>query len=247
MLFYLLLFLVYSEEVELECGETTYCYLDGNKLMIQPAINETTNKPITDTDLVLGSIQKGSNTITGFIDIQFIANPYENDDVEHEFVAIGDYAFNNLNQNLNSIIIPKTVKSIGSYAFNSCLLSNINIPKSVEVIGESCFSLCGHLDTITFASDCELKSINANAFEGCPISALILPKNVSSVGKFCFVMCGKLRSVTIPASLTSIGEYCFDGCNDLRELIDYSSFGNIGTYLPNMLPAFIYIQVIRKN
>lgn len=48
--------------------------------------------------------------------------------------VIGDYMFQGL-ANLNRIILPKTVKKIGEYAFNVVPLAEIDIPDDVERIG----------------------------------------------------------------------------------------------------------------
>ena len=92
MLFYLLLVHVYSEVIDLECGEYTYCYLEDVIIKIQPAIDKANNKPTTETDLVLKQILYIDQRIPQFI-VQFIANPYPNDEVEHKFVTIGHDAF----------------------------------------------------------------------------------------------------------------------------------------------------------
>ena len=70
-------------------------------------------------------------------------------------VEIADIAFVNL-ANINTIIIPNTIKKIGSNVFKGCInLSNISIPTSVLSIGESTFDGCDSLLEITYEGTIE--------------------------------------------------------------------------------------------
>lgn len=65
--------------------------------------------------------------------------------------SINDYAFCGCD-GLTSIVIPKSVESIGNGAFCECEnLSSINIPKGVTSIGQASFRDCYKLTTITFS------------------------------------------------------------------------------------------------
>ena len=185
MLFYFLsLFPVYSEEVDLACGETTYCYLSENNLIIQPAYDKETDQPTTATELILKRIQTGSNSIPFNIYVSFNANPYQNDEVQHKFVAIGEYAFSQINTNLGSIDLPATITSIGPGAFVQCSrLSSITITKSVEVIGKDCFYNCKSLGSVT------------------------IPASLTSIGIDCFYGCYNLRELMDYSSFGDIGSY----------------------------------------
>ena len=112
---------VYSDEVELACGETTYCYLSESNLIIQPAYNKETNKPTTDTDLALKYIKiDQSISLPQSIYLCINANPYPNDEVQHKFVAIDNNAFAMMENNFYQITIPETVTSISDNAFMYC-------------------------------------------------------------------------------------------------------------------------------
>ena len=81
--------------------------------------------------------------------------------------TIGEYAFAGL-ENLENIIIPegsilnKTSKS----AFQRCTnLKNINLPESLTIIEESVFADCSNLENIVIPKTCV--EIGINAFAGC--------------------------------------------------------------------------------
>ena len=82
------------------------------------------------------------------------------------------------------VIIPNSVKSIGTGAFGGCSsLTSVTIPKSVTSIGEKAFLDCNSLTTVTIPNS--VASIGEDAFDGC--SATIYcdfeskPRNWSSV------------------------------------------------------------------
>jgi len=88
----------------------------------------------------------------------------------------------------NEYTIPKSVTSIGNYAFKGCdKLTSITIPKSVTSIGDYAFSGCDGLKSIT------------------------IPNSVTSIGSGAFAHSNGLTSLTIPNSVTSIGSYEFSG------------------------------------
>lgn len=60
---------------------------------------------------------------------------------------IGSSAFYQ-REDLESIILPKTVTEISSYAFHECKnLKNVKVPNSIEVIGRNAFAYCDALES----------------------------------------------------------------------------------------------------
>ncbi len=93
------------------------------------------------------------------------------------------------------VVIPDTVKSIGSSAFLSCKeLTSVVIPDSVTSIGESAFKGCENLESIS------------------------IPDTVTSIGSSAFYNCKKITSITIPDSVKSMGYNVFYGCTSLKDL-----------------------------
>lgn len=72
----------------------------------------------------------------------------------------GDWANNALKQ----IVIPSTVKRIGYQAFASTELESVVIPKSVEYIDSFAFEGNIYLENVIFEGECTVK---ISAFSGC--------------------------------------------------------------------------------
>ena len=101
-------------------------------------------------------------------------------------VMIGDSAFDGAN--FESIVVPGTVRSIGSRAFGSCLnLRSVKLREGIAEIGSNAFDYCFSLSSIT------------------------IPASVSNIGDGAFSNCEKLVEVIDNSSLiinsTSSGPY----------------------------------------
>ena len=108
--------------------------------------------------------------------------------------SIGTEAF--MCARIDSIIIGSNVKTIEDGAFCETTLTDIEIPDSVTKIGPSVFCNCYSLKNVVFGKG--LRSIRENAFTGCKkFKTLYIPKNVTNIGKWAFTGCS-LTQVTIP-------------------------------------------------
>ena len=137
--------------------------------------------------------------------------------IPNSVTSIGSYAFDNC-KSLTSITIPDSVTSIGNKAFSGCRsLTSITIPDSVTSIGNSAFSECRSLTSITIPDN--VTSIGYFAFFNCSsLTNITILDSVTSIGNYAFFNCSSLTSITIPDSVTSIGEAAFSDCTNLKTI-----------------------------
>ncbi|MBQ7848412.1 MAG: leucine-rich repeat domain-containing protein [Clostridia bacterium] len=127
-------------------------------------------------------------------------------------VAIDDYAFQDCYGLTGSVVIPSTVRRIGTGAFFGCssLDGTLTIPSSVTSIGDfafyECLSLTGGL---TIPASVETVGESAFAFCESMSGPLSLPSGVT-LGARCFQSAGFTGSIAIPATMT-LGPNVFVG------------------------------------
>ena len=170
----------YSYTQDSSLGGNTFRYtLSGNEATITgfTALSAGT----TDKSITIPSIMNG-NTV----------------------VEIGEAVFNE-NENIESVSIPASVKTINSYAFN----------------------LCFGLSSVTFASDSELITIGEAAFASTAISSITFPSKLQYITKDAFEYCENLTSVTIPNSTKTIFGGAFANCTKLSTVTIGSKVSNI--------------------
>ena len=97
--------------------------------------------------------------------------------------------------NIESIIIPDSVKNIGGSAFAHCEnLKSIKMSHSIESIGYKAFAWCKNLKSIK------------------------IPDSIKIIKNFAFACCKSLESIIIPDSIEKIGYDAFYDCKSLKSL-----------------------------
>jgi hypothetical protein len=142
--------------------------------------------------------------------------------------------------NLNSLILPESVTSIGHFAFTNCrCLTNVNIPPLVTSIGVHAFNNCTSIATINIPS--AVTSIDFGAFSLFNGVISVNEKNnkYSSIDGVLFnkiqteliqFPTSRTGSYTIPSSVIFIGNYAFEYCSGLTNITIPSSVASIGNY-----------------
>lgn len=132
---------------------------------------------------------------------------------------------------LESIVLPGSIVSIGKSAFNTCLsLKSINLPDSVQSIGDGAFSQCVQLNTIIIPKTISI--INNSTFSECiSLESITLPNGLTSIGWSAFSNCKKLKAINLPDQLKTIGvsAFCGSGLESIVipscvEVVNISSF-----------------------
>lgn len=135
------------------------------------------------------------------------------------------------NETVKKLVIPETVKMIGTRAFWKCKslesitfnegieiidegafsdcykITSVVFPSSIKEIRNNAFAECGNLKTIEFVGSHDLK-IRQGAFAETAVENIILPEGTTEVGYEAFSYM-PLKTVYIPASVTSVDPAAF--------------------------------------
>lgn len=128
---------------------------------------------------------------------------------------INDSAFKN--SGLQSVTIPRGIKSIGFGSFNSCKkLKNVIIEEGVETIDFDSFSECTSLIKVELPDS--LTSIGDFAFAGCSSLKKIQIPNVDHIPWWCFKDCTSLTEVVVSKGVKAIENAAFEGCDNIETI-----------------------------
>ena len=103
--------------------------------------------------------------------------------------------------NVEHLILPKTLTTIGKEMFYRSKLKSVVIPASVETIEATAFKGCSSLATVTFEKGSQLKTIGGGYYYHYYYGV--------------FSDCTALKSIEIPASVETIEATAFKGCSSL--------------------------------
>ncbi len=130
--------------------------------------------------------------------------------------AIADKAFFYA-KNLDTVIIPASVRRLESQAFFASSIKELTIPDEVNFIGEKAFEDCELLRSVTLPA--KLKEIGSASFRNCnELTALSFPEGFTTIGARAIASCEKLKSVSFPSTLETIGSKAFEGCEELASV-----------------------------
>ncbi|MDE7420817.1 MAG: leucine-rich repeat domain-containing protein [Muribaculaceae bacterium] len=126
-------------------------------------------------------------------------------------------------------------------------LESIILPRSVASIGDRAMYQCYGLINIAFPST--LQSIGGQAFYECrSLVDIQLPEGLSSLGTYAFYNCTSLKHVELPSTLKTISEYAFYNNSNLKSLdfkdglthINNSAFSNCQSIESLNFPSTLY-------
>ena len=117
---------------------------------------------------------------------------------------------------LETIILPKSITSIGKHAFEACIrLKQIEL-SGVTKIDDSAFCDCFALNSIKLSS--KLKSLGASSFKNCGLEKIKIPSKVKILEESVFENCTRLEEVDFPKGLISIKGLAFSSCLSLKSV-----------------------------
>ena len=118
---------------------------------------------------------------------------------------------------LKTIVIPESVETIERAAFCGCEnLSSFEIPTRVKTIEEEVFCYCRSLTSIEIPAN--VKTIGDGAFSMSALTSIKIPTNVETIGNDVFSFCKSLKTVDMSActQVETIGQYAFYKDSELR-------------------------------
>ena len=198
-----------------EFSETVTVYQAGANLDI--TVNVPQKGKLAETLADYNSAEIGKLKITGelgaedFITIRNMPNLIDLDISEVNITTLPTKAFDE-STNVENLILPNTLTTIGSNMFSKSALKSVIIPNGVTTIESYAFFECSSLATVTFEKGSQLKTIN-HSFGRTALTSIEIPASVETIGFNAFFECSSLATVTFEkgSNLKTIGEAAFSG------------------------------------
>ncbi|MDO5742681.1 MAG: leucine-rich repeat protein, partial [Vagococcus sp.] len=136
----------------------------------------------------------------------FYSNPLRTATFEDGLEVMGDYVFYNTNFNMRELRLPRTLKSVGEYAFDgSGKIDKLVIPDGVTSLGKNAFRSL-HLQSVNIPQN--LKEISPSLFSDNDLTAIDIPDQITKIGDNAFRN-NKLNKLTLPKQLQFIDYRAF--------------------------------------
>lgn len=118
-------------------------------------------------------------------------------------------------------VIPACVTAIGQFAFYRRNIESVIIPRGVQTIGGSAFYECASLKSVVFEMRSQLVKIDSDAFYKCTaLTSIMLPEKLIDISSYAFYGCTALVGITFgytdgiltygASALETIGSYAFE-------------------------------------
>lgn len=143
-------------------------------------------------------------------------------------VGISHNAFQDC-EDLLSVSIPYSVKTIGQHSFENCSkLSSINLPTGLNSIGRWAFKNCHNLTSLFLPDGLEV--IDSETFMNCEsLLSIVIPNSITAINNSAFSGCSGLKSIKIGEKVNRIGDSAFSGCTGLTALVIPNNVSGSGT------------------
>lgn len=148
------------------------------------------------------------------------------DGVEHSLAKIAPGAFAN-NRSIRNVTIDEGIKVIGASAFEGSSLETVILPKTLTTIGNKAFYQCKKLKDINLPE--ALTAMGEFAFSKCnELRSVVIPGSVQKIEKGTFQDCSQLTKVTLSEGIEELGEYAFKNADKMKEITIPKSMKTMG-------------------
>jgi len=125
--------------------------------------------------------------------------------------------------NLDTIIIPSTVTSLGNKAFYDNPLKSITwLPSGSSIstgTGEDSPFYNSNSKVTSFTFGPNVKTVPGYlCYKMSRLDTIVLPPSVSSLGQYAFYYCTNLKSINLPATQKTLPVSFFEGCTSLESI-----------------------------
>lgn len=146
------------------------------------------------------------------------------------YTTLGHHVFKNCP--LAAVTFPKTLNSIGEYAFEGTNLKTVDLSNTqITSLPNGCFFICEKLSDVKLPKD--LTDIGNNAFISTPIASITFPSSLHKIGDYAFQK-AKLENVVIPTNCNTIEQGAF------------SENANLTTVVVNGLECYLAVSAFAK-
>ena len=152
------------------------------------------------------------------IALKFIGKNKPNKITFKEGTAVICSNFMKNNTQLEEVIFPTSLKTIGSSAFENCSnLKDVSFPPYISHIYENAFAQCSKLKKINIPAS--ITKIDNFAFENCTeIDSINLNNAYCSIGVGAFRNCKNLVKINLGDNITNIDDMVFSYCTSLQNI-----------------------------
>ncbi|MDE7108117.1 MAG: leucine-rich repeat domain-containing protein, partial [Clostridiales bacterium] len=144
---------------------------------------------------------------------------------DSQLTEIGDRAF--AQTSFTEIVIPNTVKILGSSMFYGSRLTTITLPSSLSELDVATFAGCDNIESITLTGNTKYYINDIVIYNAAMTELMLYPANkrsesyvvlegVTTIDAGAFAGNTYLKNVTIPNTVSTIGAGAFYGCTNLQ-------------------------------
>ncbi|MBQ1381592.1 MAG: leucine-rich repeat domain-containing protein, partial [Ruminococcus sp.] len=178
-----------------------------------PKTLSTTDSPFAESHITDVTFADGIAMLT---DNLFRGDGYLTEiEIPDTVIRIGSACFRNTN--LEAVIIPDSVKTLGTSLFEECdNLCAVKIGAGVRKLPQYCFYGCDMLQNVVIPET--VNEMDTSVFERSGLYYQKLPQSITAIGSWAFKDCANLVKVECSDNLETIGDYAFERCASFTTL-----------------------------